>query len=140
MQRFVNKMWYQGHWLQWLLLPLSWLFGLIILIRKGLFKLGLKKQAKMPVPVIIVGNITAGGSGKTPMVIYLIELLRSKGFKPGVISRGYGSDVVDEVSVTDAHCASDVGDEPAMIYQRTKVPFVVGARRSKAARAVIKRF
>ncbi|RYV01821.1 tetraacyldisaccharide 4'-kinase [Shewanella sp. OPT22] len=140
MQGFVNKIWYQGHWLQWVLLPLSWLFGLITVIRVSLFKLGLKKQTQLPVPVIIVGNITAGGSGKTPMVIYLIELLRSHGYKPGVISRGYGSNAVGEVSVTNTHSASDVGDEPAMIYQRTKVPFVVGAQRSKAAHQLLNDF
>ena len=137
MQGFVNKIWYQGHWLQWILWPLSWLFGLISFIRRSLFKLGVKKQTQLSVPVIIVGNITAGGSGKTPMVIYLIELLRQHGFKPGVISRGYGADVDGVLSVTAEHTAAEVGDEPAMIFHRTQVPFVVGSKRVQAAQQLL---
>ncbi len=138
MQGFINKIWYQGHWLQWLLWPLSWLFGLITFTRAGLFRLGLKKQTQLSVPVIIVGNITAGGSGKTPMVIYLIELLRQHGYKPGVISRGYGADIKGVISVSDEHSAADVGDEPAMIFRRTQAPFVVGVKRVQAARQLLR--
>ena len=137
MQGFVNKIWYQGHWLQWILWPLSWLFGLISFIRRSLFKMGVKKQTQLSVPVIIVGNITAGGSGKTPMVIYLIELLRQHGFNPGVISRGYGADVDGVLSVTAEHSAAEVGDEPAMIFHRTQVPFVVGSKRVQAAQQLL---
>ncbi len=137
MQEFVNKVWYQGHWLHWFLLPFSWLFGLVSFTRCCLFRLGLKTQTKLPVPVIVVGNITAGGSGKTPMVIYLVELLRAQGFKPGVISRGYGSKVNGVLSVKDNHSANDVGDEPAMIFKRTQVPFVVGSKRVKAAEKLL---
>ncbi|MGB0893619.1 MAG: tetraacyldisaccharide 4'-kinase [Parashewanella sp.] len=138
MQNLVHKIWYQGHWLQWLLWPFSWLFALVSGLRRTSFKLGISKQQNFSVPIIIVGNITAGGSGKTPMVIYLIELLRSKGFTPGVVSRGYGADIDDVLMVSDKHSAKDVGDEPAMIFARTKVPMVVGAKRVNAAKRLLK--
>ena len=122
MQTLVNKIWYQGHPLQWLLLPLSFVFGFITFVRRGLFQLGLKAQTILPVPVIVVGNITVGGSGKTPMVIYLIELLRAHGFNPGVISRGYGANIDGVKQVAYNASATDVGDEPAMIVARSGVP------------------
>ncbi|MGE6383455.1 tetraacyldisaccharide 4'-kinase [Shewanella baltica] len=140
MQALVNKIWYQGHPLRWLLLPLSWLFAVITYVRRGLFRLGIKSQTAMPVPVIVVGNITVGGSGKTPTVIYLIELLRQHGFTPGVISRGYGVDIQGVKTVNLGASAAEVGDEPAMIVARTQVPMVVGAKRVDAANALIAEF
>ncbi|RLV59703.1 tetraacyldisaccharide 4'-kinase [Parashewanella curva] len=137
MHSLVNKIWYQNHWFKWLLLPLSCLFWLVSSIRKVLFTIGLKKQYKSPVPVIVVGNITAGGSGKTPMVIHLIELLRANGYKPGVISRGYGAEFDGERTVTSEHTPEQVGDEPAMIKARTQVHMVVAAKRVKAAQKLI---
>lgn len=137
MQTLVNKIWYQGHPLQWLLLPLSFAFGFITFVRRGLFQLGLKAQTILPVPVIVVGNITVGGSGKTPMVIYLIELLRAHGFNPGVISRGYGANIDGVKQVAYNASATDVGDEPAMIVARSGVPMVVGSKRVEAANVLI---
>lgn len=136
----MNKIWYQGHPLRWLLLPLSGLFAVITYVRRALFHLGMKSQTAMPVPVIVVGNITVGGSGKTPTVIYLIELLRQHGFHPGVISRGYGVDIQGVKSVCLGASAAEVGDEPAMIVARTQVPMVVGAKRVDAANALIAEF
>ncbi|GIU13857.1 tetraacyldisaccharide 4'-kinase [Shewanella glacialipiscicola] len=140
MQALVNKIWYQGHPLRWLLLPLSWIFAGITCVRRTLFRLGITSQTVMPIPVIIVGNITVGGSGKTPTVIYLIELLRQHGFKPGVISRGYGVDIQGVKTVNLDASAAEVGDEPAMIVARTQVPMVVGAKRVDAATALIAEF
>ncbi len=137
MQEFVHRLWYQRHPLAYLLLPLSGLFWLISTIRRALFALKLKKQVQLSVPVIVVGNITAGGSGKTPTVIYLIELLRRHGYKPGVISRGYGVKFEGTREVKPTSLASEVGDEPAMIAARTQVPMVVGAKRVDAANALL---
>jgi tetraacyldisaccharide 4'-kinase len=137
MQQLIQRIWYQGHSAKWLLLPLSGLFWLISSIRRGLFRCGLKQVQVLPVPVIVVGNITAGGSGKTPTVIYLIELLRQHGYKPGVISRGYGVNIDGVVAVNINAKASDVGDEPAMIVARTYVPMVVGANRIAAAQTLL---
>lgn len=140
MQALVNKIWYQGHPLRWLLLPLSALFAFVTAFRRSLFRLGIKSQTTLPVPVIVVGNITVGGSGKTPTVIYLIELLRNQGFNPGVISRGYGAQFQGVKVVTVKDAATDVGDEPAMIVARTGVPMVVGAKRVETAKALLAQF
>lgn len=137
MQQFVHKIWYEGHWLKWFFWPLSWLFGLISSVRRGMFRSGLKAVFHSPVPVIVVGNITAGGSGKTPTVLYLIELLRHSGYRPGVISRGYGADIQSPLRVTPEHSSADVGDEPAMIFARTRVPMVVGPNRVAALQTLL---
>lgn len=137
MQTWINKIWYQGHWAKWALLPLSALFWLISCIRRWLFQCGFKSIYRLPVPVIVVGNITAGGSGKTPTVIYLINLLRANGLKPGVISRGYGAKIDGVTAVTQHSKASDVGDEPLMIVSRTQVPMVVGSKRVLAAQTLL---
>ena len=154
MQEFVNLLWYpkgysdtqsKGLWLlfklvQLLLWPLSLLFAGIAALRRSLFKLGVKKQSGLPVPVIVVGNITVGGSGKTPTVIYLIELLRQNGYKPGVISRGYGVSFEGVKSVLPSMSARDVGDEPAMIVGRTGVPMVIGRNRIDAGEHLLTHF
>ncbi|QFU22302.1 tetraacyldisaccharide 4'-kinase [Shewanella eurypsychrophilus] len=144
MQEFVNKVWYPNKntplaykVFKRLLLPLSLLFWLVSGVRRVLFKCGIKQTFALPVPVIIVGNITVGGSGKTPMVIFLIELMRKHGLKPGVISRGYGVEFEGVKSVERHMSAAEVGDEPAMIVARTAVPMVIGADRVKAAKALI---
>ncbi|MBR9727026.1 tetraacyldisaccharide 4'-kinase [Shewanella intestini] len=140
MQHWVNKIWYQGHGAKWFLLPFSALFVLVSGLRKALYAIGVKKPTQLPVPVIVVGNITAGGSGKTPTVIYLIELLRQHGYQPGVISRGYGGSAQGITTVTPKSLAADVGDEPALIVSRTQVPMVVGAKRADAAKQLLAQF
>lgn len=147
MQDFVNKLWYPKFGthlgftvLKWLLSPLSLLFWLITYIRRMLFTFGLKEVVSLPVPVIVVGNITVGGSGKTPTVIYLIELLRQQGFKPGVVSRGYGIKFEGVKLVEPLMGATLVGDEPAMIVARTQVPMVIGRDRVSAAQALIQAY
>lgn len=143
MQDFVNRLWYGNRTigiqlLTLLLLPLSGLFYLISSFRRLLFKFGVKTAQKLPVPVIVVGNITVGGSGKTPTVIYLIELLRRHGYRPGVVSRGYGVDFKGTRQVLTGMSPVEVGDEPAMIVTRTQVPMVIGTNRVDAARELIK--
>jgi tetraacyldisaccharide 4'-kinase len=137
MQGWINKIWYGKHPFALLLLPLSALFYLVSSLRRHYLTWRLIASQPLNVPVIIVGNITVGGSGKTPMVIYLIELLRRHGYRPGVISRGYGAKIsgVKLVNMTDT--PATVGDEPAMILARTQVPMVVGADRINAARLLL---
>lgn len=142
MQGFVNRLWYAkasvGYRLLALaLLPLCGLFYLVTATRRLLFRVGIKSATQMPVPVIVVGNITVGGSGKTPTVIYLIELLRRHGYRPGVVSRGYGVDFSGVKSVLPGMPAREVGDEPAMIVARTQVPMVIGAKRVEACHALL---
>ncbi|QSX42119.1 tetraacyldisaccharide 4'-kinase [Shewanella cyperi] len=137
MQQWIHAIWYENKPGKWLLAPLSLLFWLVSAIRRLLFRLGVKQTVILPVPVIVVGNITAGGSGKTPTVIHLIELLRREGYTPGVISRGYGADIKGVRAVLSGASASEVGDEPAMIVARTCVPMVVGRDRVAAAKALL---
>lgn len=140
MQRWINQVWYGKSLYQWLLLPLSWLYSLVTATRRHLYRLKIKTSQSLPVPVIVVGNITVGGSGKTPTVIYLIELLRKNGYRPGVISRGYGVSIDGVKSVFVGAKADEVGDEPAMIVARTQVPMVVGPKRIQAAKQLLHDF
>lgn len=120
-----------------LLLPLAGLFALLSAFRRLLFRVGLLSSPKLSVPVVVVGNITVGGSGKTPLVIWLVEHLRARGYHPGVISRGYrrSGDAVTEVRADSRALA--VGDEPLLIARRSGCPVFVGRDRVAAARALL---
>jgi tetraacyldisaccharide 4'-kinase len=124
--------WYHPGFLVWLLLPISWLYCAIAIIRRWLYRLNILKSYGSPVPVVVVGNIVAGGSGKTPLLISLCEYVKQMGFRPGVVSRGYGGKVVGVKQVLQDAPAQLVGDEPLMISLRTNVPVVVGADRVAA--------
>ena len=126
----IERGWYDGSLLNYLLAPLSLLFLLISTLRRVLFKLGVLKSYKATRPVIVVGNISVGGNGKTPFVIWLVERLKAAGYKPGVISRGYGGkSEVYPIAVDDSLDTGKFGDEPVLIYQRTGCPVVVGSDR-----------
>ena len=132
------RLWQSRSWVAWMLTPLAGLYGLLLLVRRELYALGLLKQTRLPVPVIVVGNIFVGGTGKTPLVIWLVEQLRARGWQPGVISRGYGAqhDQITEVLVDCDY--QTVGDEPLLIMQRTGVPVVVGRRRVAAGHQLLR--
>ncbi len=115
-----------------MLLPLSWVYCAVSVIRRKLYQYNLKKSYPSSSPVVVVGNIVAGGSGKTPLLIALCERMKEKGFRPGVVSRGYGGSFIGLKQVADDDPAELVGDEPLMVRQRTKVPVVVGADRAAA--------
>ncbi len=119
--------------------PLSWLYAALAWLHALPWRAGWRRPEPTPVPVIVVGNLVAGGAGKTPVVIALVEALRAAGRQPGVISRGYGrrSDEVAPVQATST--AAAVGDEPLLIHRRTAAPVQVGRRRLEAARALCKR-
>lgn len=134
------RAWQKRGLLAYLLRPLSLLFQWIVAFRFGLFVMGYKAQTRLPVPVIVVGNIYIGGTGKTPLVIWLVQQLQKAGWHPGVVSRGYGA-AADNVSLLDAHAdAAVAGDEPVLIAQRTSVPVAVGRGRVAAARALLQAF
>lgn len=120
-----------------LLWPVSVLFGLISVSRRWLYSVGLFQQTQLPVPVVVVGNIYVGGTGKTPLVIWLVKQLRIHGWVPGVISRGYGSDTHHAVDIHSLMSPDDIGDEPLLILQKTNAPLVVGRNRVSAARALL---
>jgi len=119
------------------MLPLSCLFGRIAAARRRAYLDHPEKIQRVPVPVIVVGNIFVGGTGKTPLTIWLVQALRDAGFHPGVISRGYGADNSVVKSVTVLSSPLDVGDEPLLIAQRAQCPLVVGRDRVAAATALL---
>jgi tetraacyldisaccharide 4'-kinase len=130
--------WQQRGPLAWALSPLALLFGAVAAARRAAFARGWLKSERVGVPVVVVGNVTVGGTGKTPTVIALVEALRSAGFAPGVVSRGYGAKVTRPVAVTPASTATQAGDEPLLIARRTGAPVWVCPDRVAAARALCK--
>lgn len=118
--------------------PISLLFRLLVAVRRWLFKTGFLKSWRAPVPVIIVGNISVGGTGKTPVVIALVEWLKAEGYKPGVISRGYGGVDRSKPELLQSNSKpGDVGDEPVLISRRTGVPVCVFPRRVESAQTLL---
>ncbi len=117
--------------------PLALLFRLVTALRSRLYALGLLTSTRLPVPVIVVGNIFIGGTGKTPLTIWLVQALQNAGFTPGVISRGHGS--ADRLArpVTPSSSVQQAGDEPLLIAQRSGVPVVVGRDRAAAGRLLL---
>lgn len=133
----VQAFWSRKGVFNFLLLPLSAVFRVAGALRRWLYLKGLLFSSHPGVPVIVVGNLNAGGSGKTPFVIWLVEWLRSQGHCPGVISRGHGRDDAAVRSVASGSLASEVGDEPLLVFQKTSVPVAVGANRLDAARLLL---
>jgi tetraacyldisaccharide 4'-kinase len=139
--RFAERHWYRRSLVSCLLLPIAWMFGLLVRVRLGLYRTGILAVTKLRVPVIVVGNLTVGGTGKTPLVIWLAEHLRAAGWTPGIISRGYGarpsSGECGPREVTAASDARAHGDEPALMARRTGCPVWVSRDRVAAARALL---
>jgi len=135
----LDTYWYSRSFIVLLLLPLSWFFRIITILRRLLYRIGLLRTHRLPVPVIIVGNINVGGTGKSPLVIWLAEFLKNEGYLPGIISRGYGgnSDIWPQ-QVVEGSNVEVVGEEGVMIYQRSQCPMVVGPDRVAAARSLLK--
>lgn len=124
------KTWYSPHPIRWLLAPLSGLYRLISSMRKFCYQANILQRYQAPMPVIIVGNLTAGGTGKTPFVIWLCQQLQMAGFRPGIISRGYGGNYAEKLmEVTADSKPSITGDEPVLIARNTNCPVVVSADR-----------
>ena len=127
------KFWARRGAIAWLLWPASLVFGVVILIRRILYAVRIFKSAHPGIPVIIVGNLTVGGSGKTPLVIWIAEFLKSKGWSPGIVSRGYGARITEPRAATVAAEAAEVGDEPILLSRRSGCPVWVGADRVQVA-------
>lgn len=132
------KHWYRRGAIAWLLWPASLAFGLVVLARILLYKVRLLRSVHPGIPVIVVGNIVAGGSGKTPLVVWIAEFLRANGWHPGIVSRGYGRKGSAPRAATIADAAQDVGDEPILLSRRSGCPVWVGADRVATAAALRK--
>lgn len=128
------KHWYSKSLLVWLLLPFSLLFGVITSVRRTAYALGIKKVFRPTAKVIVVGNISVGGNGKTPVVLALSRYYQEKGLRVGILSRGYGGkSSYYPRQVTPNDDAAEVGDEPRLLAIRSKVPVVVDPIRSRGA-------
>lgn len=120
-------------WWSW---PLAALYGAVVRVRRALYRRGWLRSERLPAPVIVVGNLTAGGTGKTPLTLALAAALRARGRKPGVVSRGYGGDRRAPLLLGDAPDPAQVGDEPCLI-RAGGVPVAVGRDRPAAARLLL---
>lgn len=132
------SVWYGPRRRAWPLVPLSGLYALAVALHRLPFRLGLRKAARLPVPVIVVGNLTVGGTGKTPLVIHLARALAAQGERPGILCRGYGGRAHTwPQRVVPASDPVEVGDEPVLIAQRTGLPVAAGPNRACAAQLLL---
>lgn len=139
----------ETHWQQpparrrladWLLQPLATLYGAASARRRAQYQSGQRARTRLPVPTVVVGNVVAGGAGKTPVVIALTMGLQQRGLQVGVISRGYGRHSKDCLQVVASSTAEHVGDEPLMIAQATQAPVFVASTRATAGLALLQAF
>ncbi|WP_031432889.1 tetraacyldisaccharide 4'-kinase [Methylomarinum vadi] len=136
--RWLQDAWYKEMYVSTWIMPFSLIYVDIIRLRRFLYCKGIFKSSKLPVPVIIVGNITVGGTGKTPLVIWLANWLREHGYNPGVISRGYGGEAKEKaVFVGKDSDPQVVGDEPVLIARHSASPMAVCADRVAAGRTLL---
>jgi len=138
--QFIQNAWNsQAKWLI-VLRPLSWLYRGGFLLNCKLYRCNIKKAYTAPVPVMVIGNITVGGSGKTPLLIHLVSYLQSKNIRVGVISRGYGAKGPFPTMVDLNSLPENVGDEPTLIVQSTDVPMAVGPNRQESIELLLSHY
>jgi tetraacyldisaccharide 4'-kinase len=139
-ERRLTELWYREAPRPSLLQPLSWLYGAIVGARRRAYGAGWLRRQRVARPVVVVGNLTVGGTGKTPLTIWLARELSARGLKAGIVSRGYGARVNGEPrQVTEGSSSHEVGDEPLILARRSGCPTMVGADRVAAAVALIAR-
>lgn len=139
---WIDDMWYAPSWYHWpviiLLLPVTALFWVLSSLRRTLFRLHIRASVVIPVPVIVVGNISVGGNGKTPLVVYLAKRLRQEGYHPGVLSRGYGGiDASYPMTVESNSLVNLAGDEAILMRRHINCPLVVDPVRPRGAKELI---
>lgn len=141
MKQFLNQIWYQPTLFAQCLRPLSWIYRVIIALRRCCYHLKIFASTKFPVPVVIVGNITVGGTGKTPLVRWLVEWLQSQGYRPGIVSRGYkGTSKHWPQIISSELSPTTVGDEAYMLFLQTGCPVVVAPDRVAAVKVLLDTF
>jgi tetraacyldisaccharide 4'-kinase len=132
---WLERVWYGGEGGS-CLRPLSVLYRVVVAVRAAAYRCGLFRQERVDIPVVVVGNLTVGGTGKTPLTAWLVGQLKAQGHRPGVATRGHGRQGQGVLRVDADHAAADVGDEPLLLARRTGVPVCVASRRIEAARAL----
>lgn len=135
----IQQIWYDGQPAPWWLHALVPVYRSLRWLHLAPYRYGWRKATTLPVPLLVVGNLTAGGSGKTPLVIALIDALRARGFRPGVVSRGYGGSKPGPLLVDDVSKPAEVGDEPCLIRRRSGAPVAIGRDRAAAAQLLLER-
>ena len=131
------RIWTSRGLIAWLLRPVALLHAALLWTRALLWRRGWRHAHRLPVPVIVVGNVVAGGAGKTPLTIALVKHLQQQGWKAGVVSRGHGRLFDDIRAVLPSSLPTEVGDEPLLIHQKTGAPVWVAALRAEAGRALL---
>jgi len=140
MEQRLTKLWYGADSGPSLLQPLAWLYGAIIYLRRRAYSRGWLTSHRVGKPVVVVGNLTVGGTGKTPLVIWLARQLVARGLQVGIVSRGYGGSVRNEPRlVGETSSWQHVGDEPVLLAHATGCATVVGRDRVAAARTLVAR-
>lgn len=135
-EAFLSRIWRQRG-VAALLLPFALLFFLLSSVRRGGYRFGIFRSRRLPVPVVVIGNITVGGAGKTPLIIHLAQRLTAMGCQPGIVSRGYGSAAAKEREVWVDSKVEDVGDEALLLKGRAGIPIFVGRNRAATAHALL---
>lgn len=138
-EKWITQLW-QTRTKAIFLLPFSALFLLILMVRRWLYRYQFLQQYKAPVPVIIIGNIRVGGTGKTPLTLYLANALQEQGFHPGIISRGYKAKRISPLEVTSNSPPNTCGDEPLFMAQHTNAPIFVHKKRKLAIQSLLKAY
>jgi tetraacyldisaccharide 4'-kinase len=134
---WLTEAWYRRRLPPLWLIPFSWLFGWVVQLRRALYRLHFMQSTTLPVPVVVVGNITVGGTGKTPLTLGLVTALKARGWHPGIVSRGYGSTLAGVSVVTPQDDPRRVGDEPVLMARHSGVPVWVGRDRVAAAQELL---
>jgi tetraacyldisaccharide 4'-kinase len=137
-EALLTSAWQRRGPLAWSLAPLALLFGLVVAVRRAAYAARLLTATRLAVPVIVIGNLYVGGTGKTPLTIELVRALQRRGWTPGVISRGHGGAEVVRC-VSNASSAAEVGDEPLLIARATAAPVAVGRSRVAAGRTLLQK-
>ncbi|HEX2546665.1 MAG TPA: tetraacyldisaccharide 4'-kinase [Ramlibacter sp.] len=137
MTQALQRAWQRRGPLAALLYPVSLLYRALAASHRAAYASGVKPVDRLPVPVVVVGNVVAGGAGKTPVVLAIVEHLRARGLRCGVVSRGYGRSTSGCVEVRPDDDAAHCGDEPLLLRRKADVPVFVAARRAEAARALL---
>ncbi|MFQ5756914.1 MAG: tetraacyldisaccharide 4'-kinase [Acidiferrobacterales bacterium] len=135
----LQKCWHKNTLLTFVLLPLSWFYCALVMLRGALYRLGVKRMVRLPVPVVVVGNITVGGTGKTPLVLWLVRFLNQRGYRPGIVARGYrGRSATWPRHVHPESDPQMTGDEPVLLARNAPCPVVVGPDRAEAAQVLVR--
>jgi tetraacyldisaccharide 4'-kinase len=136
-ESWLNRIWYDRPAPPWWLIPLSLAYGAVSGSRQLLYAKRLRRSIRLPCPVVVVGNLTVGGTGKTPLVCWLTARLAERGYRPGIVTRGYGGSTRGVRLVTASDDPSVVGDEPILLARRTGMPVAVGRERPAAASLLV---